>query len=278
MTGWFRCSVGAVGSESDRSGDGAARVRAQRAVVSTPLPTGVEAQKDAAAAAAVALVADGMLVGLGTGSTAAWAVRRLGAPRARRPRRSAASPRPRPRGASPKRKASRSRALDDVDALDLAIDGTDEADQRPRPHQGRRRRAPAREGRRAHGAEVRRDRRRVASSSTRSAAFPLPVEVVPFARSAVAREIEGLRRARPRTGALPDGTPFVTDNGNQILDCRFGAHRRPRPDRGPPRRNPGRGRARALHRDGGDADPRRAGRRDSRDRGAPSQAAGQLDD
>jgi ribose 5-phosphate isomerase A len=52
-------------------------------------------------------------------------------------------------------------------------------------------------------------------------AFPLPVEIVPYAMPYVLREI---RRTFPdidivRRGA---GTPFITDNGNWILDCHFG--------------------------------------------------------
>jgi ribose 5-phosphate isomerase A len=51
-------------------------------------------------------------------------------------------------------------------------------------------------------------------------AFPLPVEVVPFSGSFVAREIEALGAdvsMRER-----DGVPYVTDNGNTLLDCHFG--------------------------------------------------------
>ncbi len=49
---------------------------------------------------------------------------------------------------------------------------------------------------------------------------PLPVEVVPFAHDVHLTFFKSLG-ARPtlRTGA--DGTPFVTDNGNYIYDCRF---------------------------------------------------------
>src|SRR5688572_15517937 len=44
--------------------------------------------------------------------------------------------------------------------------------------------------------------------------FPLPIEVVPMARSYVGREVL-------RMGAQPElRQGFVTDNGNQILDCR----------------------------------------------------------
>ena len=48
--------------------------------------------------------------------------------------------------------------------------------------------------------------------------FPLPVEVIPMARSLVAREIQAMTRAQPvwRQGA--DGHGVVTDNGNVILD------------------------------------------------------------
>jgi ribose 5-phosphate isomerase A len=51
-------------------------------------------------------------------------------------------------------------------------------------------------------------------------AFPLPIEVVPFSSSYVAQELEALGAGvsvREREGA-----PYVTDNANTILDCRFG--------------------------------------------------------
>jgi ribose 5-phosphate isomerase A len=55
----------------------------------------------------------------------------------------------------------------------------------------------------------------------RLGAFPLPVEVVPYSTSYVAREIEALGASvRLRRGR--DGKAFVTDNGNAILDCEFG--------------------------------------------------------
>ncbi|HIE51053.1 MAG TPA: ribose-5-phosphate isomerase RpiA, partial [Armatimonadetes bacterium] len=48
----------------------------------------------------------------------------------------------------------------------------------------------------------------------------LPVEVVPFGWRSVARQIETLGGV-PLRRTLPDGTPLVTDNGNYLLDCRF---------------------------------------------------------
>ncbi len=56
-------------------------------------------------------------------------------------------------------------------------------------------------------------------------AFPLPVEVVPFSAAYVAREIEALGavvRVRRR-----DGVPVSSDNGNVLLDCAFGTIREP---------------------------------------------------
>jgi ribose 5-phosphate isomerase A len=51
-------------------------------------------------------------------------------------------------------------------------------------------------------------------------AFPLPVEVVPFSMHYVAREIEALgARVCMRER---DGAPYATDNGNALLDCSFG--------------------------------------------------------
>ena len=51
--------------------------------------------------------------------------------------------------------------------------------------------------------------------------FPLPVEVISFARTVVEKKIVSLG-ASPKLRTKPDGSPFITDNGNQILDCSFG--------------------------------------------------------
>ncbi len=52
-------------------------------------------------------------------------------------------------------------------------------------------------------------------------AFPLPVEIVPYAEPYVLREIRG---ANPGLEIVRRGgeAPYVTDNGNWILDCHFG--------------------------------------------------------
>ncbi|MEE9513684.1 MAG: ribose-5-phosphate isomerase RpiA, partial [Anaerolineales bacterium] len=51
--------------------------------------------------------------------------------------------------------------------------------------------------------------------------FDLPVEIIPFGW----RPLEGYLRslgAEPKLRTKTDGTPFVTDSGNYILDCHFG--------------------------------------------------------
>lgn len=50
--------------------------------------------------------------------------------------------------------------------------------------------------------------------------FLLPVEVVPFARPTVIRALRALE-CEPILRLASEGGPFLTDNGNEILDCRF---------------------------------------------------------
>jgi len=171
-----------------------------------------EDDKRIAAEAAVAEVCDGMLVGLGTGSTAAHAIRALGA-----------------RGLAIEAVATsvaserlaiacgiRVRPFAAVAEVDLTIDGADEIDDALRAIKG------------AGGAMLREklvaaaSRRMVvvADGSKRVAAIgaaKLPVEVLPFGRAFV---LAALAEAGGRP-VVREG--FVTDNGNLVADCRFGA-------------------------------------------------------
>lgn len=180
-----------------------------------------DALKRRAAEAAVALVQPGMVVGLGFGSTAIWAVRRIGAL-------VAAGALPGVAGV-PCAEATAALArelgiplvsLDDVDAVDLTIDGADEVDPQLNLIKG------------GGGALLREKMvaqasRRVAivvddakCSPTLGSHFALPIEVVPFGWRATARFITGLGAAVALRERV-DGTPFATDQGNLILDCRF---------------------------------------------------------
>ena len=50
---------------------------------------------------------------------------------------------------------------------------------------------------------------------------PVPVEVVPFGWQATARKLLELG-AKPVLRRNPDGNPFISDGGHNILDCVFG--------------------------------------------------------
>jgi len=51
--------------------------------------------------------------------------------------------------------------------------------------------------------------------------FPLPVEIIDFARAVVEKKIAALG-ATTKLRTKADGKPFVTDEGHHILDCSFG--------------------------------------------------------
>ncbi|HYC76642.1 MAG TPA: ribose-5-phosphate isomerase RpiA [Planctomycetota bacterium] len=180
----------------------------------------VEAQKRLAARRAVEFVEDGMLLGLGTGSTAAYAVGAL----AERLRGGLKL-----EGAVPTSEATRAQAerlgiplkrLADVARLHLAIDGADEVDPHLNLVKG------------GGGALLREkvveslaERFIVVVDASKLApklgGFPLPVEVAPFAAEVVARAVERLG-GKPRLRLARDGGPFLTDNGFHLLDCDFG--------------------------------------------------------
>ncbi len=178
-----------------------------------------EQQKQAAAVAAVGEIEGGMLIGLGTGSTAAYAIAEVG-----RLVRQGLSVRA---VATSERTAQLATAAGitvidfaDVDSIDLAIDGVDEIDACFRAIKG------------GGGAMLR--EKIVANAARRMIAIadgskpvpslgacPVPLEVLPLARALV------LRRAR-ELGCEPvlrqaAGEPFRTDQGNCVIDCRFAA-------------------------------------------------------
>jgi len=51
--------------------------------------------------------------------------------------------------------------------------------------------------------------------------WPVPIEVSPFAVSIVIKELEQKAEGRPKLRMLNEGYPYVTENGNFILDTRF---------------------------------------------------------
>lgn len=183
--------------------------------------------KRIAAEAAVALVRDGMRLGLGTGSTAAVMVRALAA-------RVQAEGLALRCAATSEATASlaaslglRIEALDEIGWLDLTIDGADELDADLNLIKG------------GGGALLREkiveqasDRLVVIADSGkvvgRLGAFPLPVEVIAFGWQTTRRHIQALLAECGLGGARialrgGEGRPFRTDEGNLILDLHLGA-------------------------------------------------------
>ena len=175
--------------------------------------------KQQAAERALAFVEDGMVVGLGTGSTADFATRGLAA-RIRDGLRVTGVPTSGRTARLARELGIPLRDLNDVDALDITIDGADEVDPACNLIKG---------GGGAH------TREKLVARATRlevivadhsklvrrlGEAFALPVEVLPFGWRIAQRGLEALGcSASPRARG---DVPLHTDDGNLILDCRFG--------------------------------------------------------
>ena len=175
--------------------------------------------KAKAAEAALALVEDGMRLGLGTGSTAEFFLRAL-AVRVAAGLDVAGVATSERTAALCRELAIRLTSLDETPKLDLAIDGTDETDGALNLIKG------------AGGALLREkivaqaaDRFVVIADASKRVealgAFPLPVEIIPLARRPLTEAIAALG-AEATLRMAEDGSPFVTDEGHWILDCAFG--------------------------------------------------------
>jgi ribose 5-phosphate isomerase A len=178
-------------------------------------------QKRWAAETAVALVEDGMTVGLGTGSTAGWFIKALADRRL--------SVRAVPTSEATARVARASGiALVDLDAagsIELTVDGADEI-------------GPGLALIKGGGAALLREklvwsaseRCVVIADSSKALAefgkFPLPIEVVPFGHKTTAGRIAAAARTCGIVNApvlrVRDGAPVLTDSGNLIYDLPCG--------------------------------------------------------
>jgi ribose 5-phosphate isomerase A len=180
--------------------------------------------KIAAAEKATEYVRDGMIIGLGTGSTAYWAIQKLGAKVKD--------------GLSIKAVATSINSenlakelgiplisISEIEEIDITIDGADEVDDEWNLIKG------------GGGALLR--EKIIASFSkeliiiideskkvNRLGKFPLPIEIVRFGNEITQKKLRKL-------GCVPkirtiDNKPFITDNGNYIVDCDFGMIEQPR--------------------------------------------------
>ena len=181
-----------------------------------------DAEKRAAAQAAAAMVEDGMVVGLGTGSTAHFAIEAL-IGRVREGLRIRAIP-------TSERSADQARAggipltsFAEHRQIDLTIDGADEIEL-----------GTLNLIKGLGGALLR--EKIVATASARlvivadheklvdrlGTKTPVPIEVVPFGWETTADRLRQLG-TEPQPRLDDSGGLFCTDGGNRILDCRFGA-------------------------------------------------------
>jgi ribose 5-phosphate isomerase A len=178
--------------------------------------------KQQAAERAVDLVQSGMVVGLGTGTTAVFAIRRIGALLSAGELRDVVGVPTSDATELEARKAGIPIGDKELACeVDLTIDGADEVD-------------PGLDLIKGGGGALLRERivaqasRReviVVDESKLSPALgthsSLPVEVLPFGWRSQARFLESLG-ARVDLRAGPDGAPLLTDQGNLILLCAFG--------------------------------------------------------
>jgi ribose 5-phosphate isomerase A len=178
-----------------------------------------ENEKRLAAARSLDYVADGMSLGLGSGSTAEHVIRLLGERVAQ-----GLQVRGVPTSARTRELAKQCgvplTTLEDCAELDLTIDGADEV-------------APDLSLMKGGGGALLHEK--IVASASRQmivvtdsrkivsqlGAFPLPVEVIPVACKLVAQRIARLG-CSPKRRLSADGGPFVTEEGNAILDCPFG--------------------------------------------------------
>jgi ribose 5-phosphate isomerase A len=176
-------------------------------------------EKETAARASLRFIKDGQVVGLGTGSTAAYFIQLL-SELVKKGLRIRGIPSSLRSGEQAAKLGIPLTTLDECQQIDVTVDGADEVDPQLRLIKG------------GGGALL---HEKIVASATRQLVivvdatkrvpvlgkFPLPVEVIKFAKALVKKRIEALG-ARVELRQNADGSPFLTDENNYILDCHFG--------------------------------------------------------
>jgi len=165
------------------------------------------------------MVEDGMVVGLGTGSTAKYAILRLGTRMREEGIKIVGISTSKASSDLAKKEGIPLSTLDEYQVIDLTIDGADEVDPELNLIKGM---GGALLWEKIVASCTKReviivdDSKMVDVLGTRS---PLPVEVLRFGWKKVQKSMK-LQGCDPVL-RLRDGKPFITDGGNYILDCRF---------------------------------------------------------
>jgi ribose 5-phosphate isomerase A len=178
-----------------------------------------EQEKELAGRAAAKLVRHGDIVGLGTGSTAYFAVVAIGE-RVKSGLKITGIPTSDATATLARSLGIPLTTLDENPVIDITIDGADEIDPQLRLIKG------------GGGAMLR--EKIIASASKKMVViadsskivrtlgkFPLPVEIIDFAQAVLEKQIRALG-AMTKLRTKSDGTPFISDEGHHILDCSFG--------------------------------------------------------
>jgi len=175
--------------------------------------------KKIAAERAVEYVQHGMTVGLGTGTTAYWAILKLGQKIREGLRINAVAT-----SIGTEKLANENNIpivpFSKIDSIDLAIDGADEVDAQKNLIKGGGG-ALTREKIIAYNSKkfiVVVDESKLVEQLGK---FPLPVEVLPFGAELTVKHIS-LMGAEAKVRQEANGN-YITDNGNLIVDCRFGS-------------------------------------------------------
>lgn len=184
----------------------------------------IEEIKKRAAVQAMDFVQPGLTIGIGTGSTVYWFIQEL----AKKVQQGLVCQ------CVPTSVATRQLAvqlgipmmeLNDVEKIDITIDGADEIDHQLRLIKG--------------GGGALLQEKMVAAASAKLViiadnnklvkqlgAFPLPVEVIPYGWKQVQRRIGGFYNI-PVSLRMKDEKIFISDHGHYILDCRFAKIKKP---------------------------------------------------
>ena len=187
---------------------------------------GLDELKRAAALKAVEYVRDGMVVGLGTGSTAKHMVMALGE-KVRAGMKLRGVPTSKETATLAREQGITLIDADNAWVIDVAIDGADQVD-------------PAFNLIKGGGGALLKEKIVAASTkqfivlvdqtkrvSVLGGAFPLPIEVIPFGWGSTAREIEALTKS-PVVLRERNGSPFHTEAGHVILDVHLARIDNPR--------------------------------------------------